>query len=136
MLSQVIIDEHNAPTPALLKLLKEAHIHHDGTLQSILTETQNVWLRPTNKERWEITDTPSLTSDILEPLLEDLHLIYPIQPTKNYYDYALLLGSTIEDMRNRLGYLISLWQNGIRFNSIIILASQRPLENSIDNADA
>src|SRR6185295_17180817 len=102
---------------------------HDGTLQSILTETQKVWLRPADKERWEIADTASITSNILEPLLEALHLVHPIQPTKNYYNYALLLGSSIEDMRNRLGYLISLWQHGIRFDSIIILASQRPLEN-------
>ncbi len=38
-------------------------------------------------------------------------------------------------MRNRLSYLIKLWESRIRFDSIIVLTGQRPLYKTIENSE-
>jgi hypothetical protein len=134
-LSSFIIDEHYRPTSTLLNILKTTGIEHNGTLENIVTETQKHWLRPANKERWENETVFILHHKNPSKLFTDLELIQEIKPAQQQYNHVVLLGSTIQSIRNRLAYLITLWNNGVRFDSINILAGQRPLDKTIESLE-
>lgn len=135
-LSRMIVDKHNTPTPTLLKILDETGIKHDGTLKTIVAETQKKWLRPAGQERWEINqDLLTFTSDSLPQLFKDICLIQEIKPLKQHYTYAILHGATVHSVRNRLAYLIKLWNSGIRFDCIIIFSGKRPLNSIIERSE-
>ncbi|MBA3751383.1 hypothetical protein H0X06_01090 [Candidatus Dependentiae bacterium] len=134
-LSHTLIDTTDKPTPTFLKLLEKMNITHNGTLQSIRDETQKAWLRPVGKERWENEKAfPHHNNDLL-PLFKELLLIEKIEPVKQYYSHVVLLGATITSVRNRLAYLIQLWESGIRFDTLIVLTGQRPLYPTIESLD-
>ena len=48
------INNQNKPSPELLELLSLLNVAHDGTLESIVKETQKNWLRSPGKERWKV----------------------------------------------------------------------------------
>jgi hypothetical protein len=52
------------------------------------------------------------------------------------YDYALLLGGLYQRVVYRLQYLIDLWNQGIRFKHIILLGSERPLNEGVEPLDS
>ena len=135
-LSHTIVNEQYQPTSALLSILEATNIKHNGTLQSIYTETQKSWLRSTGKERWENQNTFTVNHDNPSELLEALCLIQEIKPSKKHYNHVVVLGSTVTSIRNRLSYLINLWDNDVRFDSINILAGQRPLDETIESPEA
>ena len=135
-LSPIIVNEHHQPTLALLTILEATNIKHDGTLQNIVTETQKSWLRPSGKERWENQTVFTLNHDNPSDLLKELGLIQEIKPSNQHYDHVVLLGSTVTSIRNRLSYLINVWNNGVRFDSINILAGQRPLDSTVESPEA
>ncbi|MBA2307204.1 hypothetical protein H0W26_03680 [Candidatus Dependentiae bacterium] len=134
-LSTVLFNEAYRPTDTLLQLLKLMNIEHDSTLQSIVSETQKQWLRPRGQERWGNQKEFTYTYDELSQTFEDLYLIQEIKPACKNYTYAVLLGGTISCVRNRLSFLIKLWNEGIRFKNIIILSGERPLDNSIESQE-
>jgi hypothetical protein len=134
-LLHVIVDEQHKPTPALLNILKETNIKHDGTLRTIFAETQKAWLRPTGQERWENQTLLAFSSDNLPQLLENISLVHAIKPSTQHYNYAVLLGSTVNDIRNRLAYLIELWKCETRFDSVVIFAGKRPLDKTIETPE-
>lgn len=136
MLSRILINEKNEPTPDLLAILAETKIEHDGTLPSIFIETQKKWLRPAGQERWENQTPLTCESDKLPPLFKNLALINEIKPVKQHYDYAVFLGATLNTVRYRLGHLIALWNSGVRFDSIIILAGKRQLDSTIESSES
>ncbi len=132
-LLSALVNQDNKPTVALLELLNEMRAHHTDSFPSIVQTTQ-LWLRPTEKERWEFkNDFIEIKKPRLLKLFENLCLIQKVEPSKKYYDYALLFGGTLDDVRNRLAYLITLWDNGIRFNSLVILTGQRLLNATLEN---
>ena len=132
-LLHALIDQNHQPTPALLELLEEMETPHAGTFPSIIQATQ-LWLRPTEKERWEFkNDSIEIKKTRILKLAEKLCLVQKVEPTYTSYKYALLFGGTLDDVRDRLGYLITLWNNGIRFNSLIILTGQRSLDTVLES---
>jgi len=135
-LSEALINTHHNPTLALLKILEATNIKHDGTLSTIVTETQKGWLRTAGKERWENQSVFTLRNEISSQLLEDLFLTQIIEPSCKHYNYAILLGATVHAIRNRLTYLISLCNKGTHFDSIIVLTGKRPLDKNIENEQA
>ncbi len=134
-LLHALIDQHNQPTPSLLELLKETDSPHAGTFESITQATQ-LWLRPAAKERWQVSnDSTENKKTRLLKLFENLCLVQKVEPLKKSYTYAILFGSTLDDVRDRLSHLITLWDEGIHFNSLIILASERPLDTTLENQE-
>ena len=129
------LDHNGRPTQVLLELLDVLHVHHDGSLESIVAATQKVWLRPAGKERWEIEDTFAAQRDVVMPLLEKMGFIDEIFPTFLRYRHVLLLGATMQRMRTRLAYLIELWNNGVFFEDIVVLVGQRPRSPEIETDD-
>lgn len=132
-LVHAIVDENGKPSRALLELLSQAHMDHDGTLETIFAKTQEVWLRSAGKERWENQKEFAVSYTTLSPLFEELYLTQTVEPANQRYDYAVFLGATVNSVRNRLAFLIESWQKGTRFNSIVILAGARPLDKKIES---
>jgi len=119
----------------IYSLLSELEIFHDGTLDGIVNSTQKLWLRPKNKERWQIADKYIDRRSELLPLLRRIGCIDEVKPKKRDYDYALFLGCALFRARKRLAHLIKLYKQGIRFNSIVVLSGQRPLDNGIESRE-
>ena len=128
-----LLDAQGKPSAQLEELLNLLNIKHDGSLASIVTETQKHFLRTAGKERWQ---TPELFETHKTAILNhanSLGLVEEIVPTQKHYKYAIILGATVKRMRTRLAYLAHLWQQGIRFDHIICLGSERPLDSSIES---
>ncbi len=60
-------------------------------------------------------------------------LFAPWKPFYKMYDKALILGATTSRMQTRLDYLKQLWEDGIRFNELVWLTSDRPLDKRVDD---
>ena len=130
-----ILDAHGKPTKQLLSLLDILQLKHKGTLANIVEETQNQWLRAAGKERWQVDEILTNRKDELLPLFKQLGLYNEIKPSQKQYDYVLLLGATTHRMWTRLRYVYRLWEQGIRFNHIILLGSERPLDPTLETVE-
>ncbi len=98
----------------------------------IISETQKRWLRKTNQERWEIAElSPDQRLFVLN-WATDQGLFAPWKPASQTYDKALILGATTSRMQMRLDYLKQLWNEGTRFNEIVWLTGDRPLDKRVD----
>jgi len=99
----------------------------------LIAETQKQWLRPPNKERWEVVDNFSEESHrfILE-WAEKEQFFAAWRPLYKQYDQAIILGATIGRMQTRLNYLKTLWSEGIRFSKVVWLTGDRPLDPRVE----
>ncbi len=55
-------------------------------------------------------------------------------PAKKSYDYAVILGSTVGTMKQRIAFLEKIAQSGIQFKQVILLSGARPLDLKIEIA--
>lgn len=115
-------------SPTLLKILTATKIEHDGTLASVVKATQAAWLRKENTERWEMDNAHEDLKPTLIPLFEEFGMVDEIAPTGKKYTYGIILGATINTMRQRLAFALELWKLGIRFDHIVFLVGERPLD--------
>lgn len=134
-LSHLIFDTNNKPTELLKQILNEARVNHTGTYESILAATQKYWLRPVGKERWEEQKNVNVPSAYLSSLFASIYLTQEVIPSITHYDYAVLLGADVETIRHRLAHLITLSNEGISFNSIVVLSGARPLDKNIESKE-
>lgn len=122
-----VVDEAGNPTKELLTLLDALNVQHSGTLQDIVHATQKSWLRPRDKERWQIEDVYADKEAALMPLLSALGLTTEVHASKMHYDYAFLLGSRLGSVKRRLQFLIDEWTRGVRFNTVVLMSGYREL---------
>jgi hypothetical protein len=130
-----LLDNQGKPSALLLRLLHELEINHDGTLASIVSATQKAWLRPAGKERWEMEMSFEDKRSQLIPLFEQLGFVCEVVPRYDHYDYVLVLGALAERVRTRLAYLKHLWENGVKFDSIVFLGGSRPLQPDLESSE-
>lgn len=123
-----IIGDQGQISSDLLKLLEITGVTHDGSLADIVKKTQEQWLRQPGKERWEIVakDWKKREDEILK-LIRSLDLVESISPLQKNYDYLLWMGAAYSRVESRLQHIIALWQDGLRFNDVVILTGARPL---------
>lgn len=124
-LTDLILDQAGKPTQLFQDILCAAHINHANSLASIVEATQKAWLRPAHVERWDMANTQDDSNERLVSLLSELHFNQEIAPTDTTYDYVLVLGDTLNGMRLRFSYALTLWNIGVRFNNLFFLTSQR-----------
>jgi len=134
-MQSALITTDGKPTPALLGLLNIFDIQHDGTLKSIVDATQKSWLRPKDKERWQVEDILKGTAARVVPIIATLGCLDEIAPQEKEYTYALILGATAPAMRNRLAYLIEQWCRGVKFGKLVFLLSERPTDPVRENKE-
>ncbi|HZW60965.1 MAG TPA: hypothetical protein VFF04_01955 [Candidatus Babeliales bacterium] len=123
------------PSAALLELLNILSVSHDGSFDSIVAETQKAWLRKPGTERWHLEEICTNNRDVIMALFDQLGCIQKVEPSKQEYDYGIILGATVFRVRTRLTYLLDLWQQGIRFKTLVFLGGQRPLDAQVEPAD-
>ena len=128
-------DDTGQPTEALKAILAKGNVPHDGTRSSIIAQTQKLFIRPANKERYQLGDAYADRRAEFEPLLDILGMLGEVKPQRSSYDYVLINGGTIDSMRERLAYLCDLWQQGVRFNNLVLLSGERPLFADIETDD-
>ncbi len=115
------------------KLLTILNVPHSSGMDNLIAASQ-VWRRSPGQERWEMKDLEisEQTHDKAMRQLELLGLVKAIKPSRQNYDYALVLGATVPRMQKRFDHLIELWESGVRFNKIIFLVGLRPLIPEVD----
>lgn len=112
--------------PLIFKLLQLTDIlYTDGTLSSVVDETQKHWLRKPGSERWDIQNLPYIHQQEIYKICKELKMFSEVKPEFQQYQYAFVLGGLFARMENRMAYLIDLWNQGVRFNSIIFLTGSR-----------
>ncbi len=122
------IIERSIPDHALKNLVEITGLNPQGDL---LAQTQKNWLRSASKERWEINENSELRAEVIQWGIEN-NVYNDWNPSKTYYDKALILGATYHSMKARLDYLSKLWDQGVRFHEVIWLVGERPLSPAID----
>ena len=126
--ADVLLTTESKPTAALLSVLQKLEIHNDGTLASIVEQTQKSWLRPAGVERFQMSDAHASRLEELRPLFKSLGLVDTVYPTHKQYDYALVHGANLIATRGRIALLAKLWLNGVRFNKLVFLTGARTLD--------
>lgn len=134
---------HNKIHPALKHLLALESIDHNNTLESIVQQTQEAWvkrIRPITRdvttERWDIS--PDLVTHYqtkvaeYKPLLKQLGLIDQCRAPVKHYRYALFLGGLGMSMQKRLETLEQECKRGTIIDEIIICCSERILDQPED----
>lgn len=132
--TQHLYTAQGMPSEHLITLLKELTVEHAGSWQSILNATQKEWLRPPDKECWQTEERFAQMRTPLLKLMRAVGILEKIAPTKKNCTYLLVLGAIMESVRIRLAYAIALRNSGVRFNTIVLLGGQRPLDQTIENS--
>ncbi len=97
--------------------------------QSLTSFSQ--FARKPGQERWQL-QTLKLSDTQKETIhkdLTELGFINAITPSCKKYKAAVITGGAVPRMILRIEYLTSLWQQGIRFEKVVLIAGQRPLED-------
>lgn len=126
----IIVQEHKIVNSDLLKLLVLTGVEHDGTLSDIVQKTQAAWLRKPNQERWDMDAYISGHEAEIQAVLAKLGMRYSIKPKLKEYDYVVILGALFSTMTLRFQYAIDLWNQGVRYKKIVLLAGARPVVES------
>lgn len=129
-----IVSPEGKPNSTLLELLHVLELTHDGTLDSIVSITQQKFFqrRPDGirKERWEIDEVmPEFRGQVM-PFLGKLGMLDEIPPANDEYDHVLIPGALVTRVRTRVKYVADLYQKGLKFKTINFLGGERPLADS------
>jgi hypothetical protein len=131
--NDLLFTQEKTPTQTLKTVLDITNIQTNNSIEEIVAKTQKEWLRPPNKERFEIeTDTYANKKDLLLPLFKKLEMIDAITPIEKKYRYAIVLGALLPRIQKRISYLISLWNSGVRFDAVVFLTGQRTLDKTLE----
>lgn len=119
----------------LKQLLQVMEVPHDGTLPSMIKETQKKWKRPAGKERWHIENNLSeiQAKAVIDYCSKNLFFI-EIMPAKKEYDYAVILGAAVATMKKRIDFLEKIARSGVQFKQVVLLSGARPLDLKIEIA--
>lgn len=98
----------------------------------ILSETQSRWLRKPGQERWEMSELLPEQKSFVLSWAGQQGLFASWEPARETYDKALILGATTSHMQMRLEFLKQLWLAGTRFQEVVWLTGDRPLDPRID----
>jgi len=99
---------------------------------NLVAYTQNHWLRKPGQERWEMQELTANERTYVLNWAVQQGLFTDWLPFCDTYDKALILGASTSRMELRLNYLKNLWNQGVRFQEIVWLTGDRPLDQRID----
>jgi hypothetical protein len=106
-----------------------------GLSGDLLEQTQQHWYQAKDqgKERWQISEIRDEHRALAIQWAQENAMFGSWEPVKEHYDSALILGSSTPVMRERLKHLVSLWNKGVRFDEVVWLTGERPLDAKIDH---
>ena len=123
------IQDHRIDPAALSQLATTLGI---SAGDNFIEQTQKQWLRKPGQERWEQTELLPDQRQFVLNWAREQGFFQTWKPATNTYDKALILGATASRMQTRLDYLAQLWNEGVRFNEIVWLTGDRPLDSRVD----
>src|SRR5690242_14703410 len=123
------LQDHRVNPKALSELLSALNMNPHG---DVIAQTQKQWLRKPGQERWEQSELSQDQRKFVLDWAEAQGLFAPWEPSCKNYDKALILGATTSRMQMRLDYLKKLWIQGLRFQEIVWLTGERPLDKRVD----
>lgn len=124
--SDVLFDESKGPSQALLDILDLGNIPHDSSWESIINQTQKLVKTP-YVPSIDLPTPKDIDKEQAYCLFQKLGVFEPQYPICLHYDYALVLGSSVDQVTSRLLYLKKMWEQGIRFDQWVLLAGYRQL---------
>ncbi len=120
------IFSHDTSLEPLLEVLRICEINHDSTLDDIVAKTQNAWVQ--SRERWQFDKRYEEKRDQIVEQLQKMSLLQAIPSPIQHFDYAVVHGALYQRVCSRFSYLVEQWKKGVRFNQIIFLSGNRPLD--------
>lgn len=128
--SPFVDSETGQPSYLLIDLFKILGLDHTGDLQSFYQISQKHFLRPKDRQRWEIVSCNFDNQfENVHEIFQEIGLIHEIKPKRKIYDNIFIHGAIFTLLRPRIKYLDKLWEMGIRANNIIVICSDRPLSD-------
>ncbi len=128
--SFLLFDSENIPTQSFAQFMREVQVpgknllEIDDALQARFFQ-KNPDGSP--KERWELSEIPSLDKKALMRHLTNCGFVNLTLPNSKTYDYAAWPGALITRASIRLGELFVAWNHGIRWKKLVVFGSKRPL---------
>jgi hypothetical protein len=122
--------ERKVDLEAVKSLSSELGISPEGDW---VEEIQKQWLRKPNQERWELAERSEREQSIVFNWIERYRFFDEWLPSESHYDKAFIFGATTFSMQKRLEHLLTLWQRGVRFDEVIWLTGERPLDEKADH---
>jgi len=123
-----LLTEEGYLIPPLVQIAELYKVDPPDQLSSFVAFSQRYWIL--GGERWEFPKDEN--SSIIMQVMQDLACIEEVHAKEKVYTYALLLGSTEKNMKERISFLISEWENGVRFSHVVLLSGERPLDSKIE----
>jgi hypothetical protein len=123
-LKSCVVTAEGNPSEALKVFCDKFDIKHDGTFKDIVDKVRDAW----KKLEGDLGNFNKYESEKenLRSLFEQLGLVNSIdQVSLKKYKYAIVPGGFIGAMCSRINYLKKFWEEGVRFEKIIILTGQR-----------
>lgn len=134
--ASLFLTKDEKPSEYLKELLNIDHLYDaKDYLEDIVKKTQKFWLQTVQgaggKERIDLVDADFMIArknKVLD-LTKNLGLFDQQMPIIDNYDYAICLGTLLEDVRMHLYNLVEAWKKGVYFKSIVFLTGERYLRN-------
>lgn len=138
---QVFVSHDGALRDAVVQMLKLDGLYEEGdTLSDAVSKTQKAWVATMQgrggKERIDLVDAQGAGTEEVVAIAKNLGLFDAKVPTLSHYDYALCLGSTLDDVRGRIAELVKTWQAGVHFDALVFLSGERELRQGLEDKKA
>jgi hypothetical protein len=124
------IQDHQIDPEALSQLACALNISPE---EDLIAATQKRWLRKPGQERWELEELSADQRTFVLNWAKQQGFFSPWKPNCKVYNQALILGATTPRMQTRLSYLKQLWDEGVRFQEVVWLTGDRPLDKRVDD---
>ncbi len=129
---QLIVGGRKFGLQQLIHLLDIAEIKHDNSLDGIKAAMASHWRRGVGEDRSAMTsDRWSLLTqryekkrDAFEKQFQELGFLTQVKPQKHQFEHALLLGCSVQIMKQRIDTLIN---SNVAFEHLHLLAGEREL---------
>lgn len=135
----LFLTKEDKPTEGLIELLSIDSLYDpQDSLATIQKKTQEAWIAAhygtKGIERCDLNDSPEQKTKKLKVIeaAKNLGIFQANSPSKKQYNYAMVLGGFREGILYRLKALITLWQQGTRFDALYFLSGERPLRADKD----
>jgi hypothetical protein len=128
-----LFDTSGAPSQALIALLAETKIKHNGTPLNILQQVQYYsprgFIRPPGLEHGNQLELFEDKTKTLVPLYDKLGFCAEMSPTKSAYNTVILLSGSAKNFRHRIQYFCDLIKTKkvVDVGSIIVQTGAEPV---------
>ncbi len=130
--SEYLIKADGSPSTALKNLTNTLAWSQNLPFEKIKYLIKKEFGRPFGVERWEVPSKFQDQKKTFIPLLRDLGLVCKKMPAHNHYAYAIVFGGILSRVHTRIGFLANIWNQGVRFDQIVFLGSDRLLVDDIE----